>query len=373
MNILLINPAQLKVYGKLSPHLQLPLGLAYLGAFLRKHGYTVTVIDMHAERIAPKDLIRIIKGSFFDIVGITVATPTLNSALQVAELVKRAAPKVKVVFGGMHPSVLPKETIAYNQVDFVVKGEGEFTLLELVRAVESNGDLRGIDGLVLKSENKIVENKERKLIDNLDSLPFPARDLFKIKSYSYPDSLYAATAPIMTSRGCFGECVFCGSHCIFGRKFRARSAGNVVDEIELLARESRIKEIHIWDDSFANQKERVHQIKDEILRRNLRLKFAFPNGIRADLLDKEVMQSLKAMGTYSIAIGIESGNQAVLDKAKKHIKLEKIREAFALAREFHFETWGFFMFGIPGERLNQRRTRYNLPKSLIRISRNSIY
>jgi radical SAM superfamily enzyme YgiQ (UPF0313 family) len=355
MNILLISPLLFKVYGRLRQHIQPNMGLAYLGAMLRKHGYSVTIIDMHAERLSLKDLASIIKVSFFDIAGITVTTPTFNSSLEIAKVIKDASVKTKVVLGGMHPSVTPIETIFCHDIDFVVRGEGEFSLLELVEALEKDRDLRGIDGIVYKDGNGIIENRKRDVISDLDILPFPARDLFKNKSYTYPGALYSATAPIITSRGCPGRCAFCNAHSIFGRRFRPRSVKNVVDEIELLKRNFMVREIHIWDDNFITQEERVYKICDEILRRNLKLKFAFPNGVRADFLNEPIMRALKRMGTYSIAIGVESGNQEMLNKAKKDIRLERIIKTFELARKFRFETWAFFMFGLPGE---DKKTAY---------------
>ena len=256
---------------------------------------------------------------------------------------------IKVVFGGMHPSVVPKETISYADVDFVVKGEGELTMLELIESLNKQGQLGAIKGLLFKKDGDIIENANRELIDDLDSLPFPSRSLFKNISYTYPDALYAECAPIITSRCCPGRCTYCNASSIFGRIFRARSAENIVDEIEYLIRDYCIKEVHIWDDNFVTKKERVFQIRDEILKRNIKIKFAFPNGIRADFLDKEILKALKEMGTYSIAIGVESGSQKVLDMAKKGIRLQKIVNAFELARELHLETWAFFMFGLPGE------------------------
>lgn len=364
MRILLVNPSQYKVYGNMSAPLQLHMGLAYLGAVLKKEGHSVTALDMDADCKSLDDFTENLRKQEIDIVGVTVTTPTLSSALEIAEQVKKVSNKTKVAFGGIHASVMPRETISYPNVDFVIKGEGELTFSELAQALENSRSLNEIKGLLFKEGGRIIENEPRELIRELDSLPFVSRNLFKKNSYTYPDALYAQTAPIITSRGCPGGCTYCNASSIFGRGFRARSAKNVVDEIEYLIKNYNIKEIHIWDDNFVTQKMRVFQIKNEIRSRRIKTKFAFPNGIRADFLDKEVLQALKDMGTYSIAIGVESGSQKVLDMAKKGIKLERIVKAFELAKGLRFETWAFFMFGLPGEDRQSATETINFAKQL---------
>jgi len=234
-------------------------------------------------------------------------------------------------------------------VDVVVKGEGEITFREIAESLAHKGDLSAIKGLAYKKNGALAETPARPLINNLDELPFPARHLFKKKVYTYPDALYRDAAPMITSRGCPGMCTYCNVHQIFGNTFRARSARNIADEIEFLVEKMRVKEIHIWDDNFTTVKKRVFEIRDEIRKRNLKVKFAFPNGIRADFLSEDVMKALKDMGTYSIAVGVESGSQEVLNKARKGVKLRRVEEVFALAKKMKLETWAFFMIGLSGE------------------------
>ena len=138
----------------------------------------------------------------------------------------------------------------------------------------------------------------------------------------------------------------------------------MADEIQLLVDKWKVKEIHIWDDNFTTIKKRVFEIRDEITRRNLKIKIAFPNGIRADFLDTEVLKALKEMGTYSLAIGVESGIQEVLDRIDKGIKLEKVEEIFSLAKKMNFETWAFFMIGLPGDNANAIKQTINFAKKL---------
>jgi len=169
---------------------------------------------------------------------------------------------------------------------------------------------------------------------------------------------------MITSRGCPGMCTFCNAHQIFTRVFRARSAKNIVDEVELLVKQTGVKEIHIWDDNFITAKKRVLEVRDEIKNRRLRVKFAFPNGIRADFLTPEIIKALKEMGTYSIAIGVESASPEVLKKARKGISPERIKEAFRLAKEEKIETWAFFIIGLPGENENTVKETIDFAKSV---------
>ena len=347
LSILLVTPPQSEAYGRLRAPFQMHMGLAYLVSLVQENN--VKILDMDAEGIDFQKFSALIRKEQFDIAGFTVTTPLFFPSLKLAQLVKNYSSGTLVVFGGVHPTVRPYEVLNFDSVDLVVKGEGEITFKEIVDCLKENKSFLTVAGIAYKENGIIKETPPRTLISDLDTLPFPARHLFKNRQYTYPDSLYKATAPIITSRGCPGMCTFCTSHNIFGRKFRARGAKNVADEIELLVKQWKIKEIHIWDDNFTAIKQRVFEIRDEILKRNLKVKFAFPNGIRADSLDREILEALSKMGTYSLAIGVESGSQEILDRCRKGIRLEEVEKIFGLAKKMHFETWAFFMIGLPGD------------------------
>lgn len=346
-NILLVNASEREAYGKLKPPLQMHMGLAYIASMVR--GHNVTILDMARHKHNLNNFIDTVKRGKFDVAGFSVTTPTFMSSLKLAKLLKSYSPDTTVVFGGIHSMMHPEESLLSDCVDLVVAGEGEITFREIIRCVKEKRAFSGVEGIFYKENAVIKKTNPRPLIDDLDTLPFPERESFKNRQYTYPDSLHRHTAPIITSRGCPGACTFCVSHNIFSRRFRARSAKNIVDEIEVLVKKYKTKEIHIWDDNFATDKKRVFNIRDEILKRNIKVKFAFPNGIRADFLNKEIIKALKDMGTYSLAIGVESGSQSVLNRTGKGIKLEKIREIFALAKKMRLETWAFFMIGLLGD------------------------
>jgi radical SAM superfamily enzyme YgiQ (UPF0313 family) len=183
--------------------------------------------------------------------------------------------------------------------------------------------------------------------DRLDGLRPPARHLFPA-SYTYPDARFARVAPVITSRGCPGRCTYCNAHVLSQGRCWFRSARSVVDELEALLQQG-FQEIHVWDDNFTTWKRRVFEIRDEIARRGIRVPIALPGGIRADCADRDVLAALKDMGVYGLAVGVESGDQAVLDRARKGITLDQVRRTFQWARELGLETWAFFMFGLVGD------------------------
>lgn len=346
MNILLIKPSSKYVYGAFPPSIQIPLGLGYIAAVLEEGGHKVSVFDMDMKGQSNEKHFHLIKKKDISAVGITCTTPTYTTTLEICNQLKKLFPDIITILGGIQATILPEEAVMPNSIDFVVIREGEITILELIDTIEKGGNISKIRGIAYKSHGKVIINRPREFIKNLDEIPFPAWHLFSRK-YTYPDSLYKKTFPIITSRGCPGKCSFCNNN--MGRKFRSRSAKNVADEIEFLVHSYHAKEIHIWDDNFTTNKKRIFQIRDEIKSRKLEVKFAFPNGIRADFLSEEILLCLKDMGTYSISLGIESGNQKILERAGKEIKLKKVNEIINIAKSLKMETWAFFIIGLPGE------------------------
>lgn len=349
MFVFLVNPSQVEVYGKMKAPQNPPLGLAYLGAVLEKAGHRVEIIDMDAEGLSPERLSDEVRERQVDVVGVTTVSPSYHRAVDICHEVKQASPRTVTVLGGIHPTLVPGESAEPPSVDFCVKGEAEETAVEWLEALEGKRSFSSVRGLVYKDGGKPVQTDLRPLVAELDTLPFPAWHLFRQFRYEFPDALEKPTYPIFTSRGCPANCTYCMTKQIFTRRFRARSAQNVVDEIEFLVRRLRAREIHIWDDNFPTQKKRVLEIRDELRRRDLRVGFAFPNGMRADYVNEETLRAIKEMGAYSIAYGVESGNERILKGIEKGESLDRVRETFRLMKKVRLESWGFFMVGLPGE------------------------
>jgi len=357
MHILLIQPSQYKdnhnlIYGEIGSIEHPPLGLAMLAAVLLEAGFDIDIIDIDAEQTSFEQILEMIERKQTRLVGLSATTPIFNNALRLAQMIKSSRPEVKTCVGGYHPSIDPLGSISHESIDYVVKGEGERTIVELARAVQAGATpelLCSVKGLYFKNNGVPIANPPRELIMDLDSLPMPARHLFKSHRYSYPDTKYTPVFPIFTSRGCPGKCTFCVQQKITGRVLRVRSAKNVADEVELLISRYGAREIHILDDMFASNKKHIFELRDEFARRKLKIPLAFPTGIRVDTATPEVLEAMREMGGYSICFGVESGSQEILDRSKKGITLEQARRAVATAKSLGFETWCFFLFGLMGE------------------------
>jgi anaerobic magnesium-protoporphyrin IX monomethyl ester cyclase len=357
MHILLIQPSQYRdnvslLYGAMGAIEQPPMGLAMIGAVLLGAGHEVDLIDIDAQKATIETIDEMIARKGSRLVGMSVTAPVFMNAVRMAEKIKERRPEVKMVLGGYHPSLAPAEAIAPACIDFVVKGEGERTVVELAAAVAEGADparLATINGLYFKRDGQIVGNPDRELIRELDDLPFPARQLFDRQRYTYPDTRFDPAYPLYTSRGCPGQCTFCLQQYITGRKLRFRSAGNVADEIQHLVADYGAREIHIWDDMFTCNRKRVFEIRDEFKKRGIKVPLAFTAGIRVDTASEDILAAMREMGGYAVAFGVESGSQEVLDRAKKGIKLDEVRTAVKRAKAIGFETWCFFMLGLMGD------------------------
>jgi magnesium-protoporphyrin IX monomethyl ester (oxidative) cyclase len=323
-----------------------PLGLMYLASYLEKNGHKVKIADMSAEKMSDSNLIEVSKKFQPDVVGFTVTTPLSNRSHQLAALIKNALKNVFIVFGGPHPTALPEEELKDKNVDFVIRSEGEISFCSLVDNKCENVD--NILGLSYKKNGKVVNNPNQPYINNLDELPFPAYHLIDIKKYFFVDARKYPLAPLITSRGCPFGCTYCNKN-ISGKLFRARSAKNVVDEIEFLISNYDVKEIHILDDAMTTISSRMIDLCDEIKRRGINVLFDAANGIRADCVTPELLKRMKDVGFYKVAFGIESGDETIRNNIKKNLKTEKIKRAVVWSKKIGLEVWGFFIIGLPGE------------------------
>lgn len=367
MKILFIKPHHKKIYKsfKCVATEYPPLGLVYIAAILEKNGYNVRIIDMSVEHMAEPELIKILKEFSPDLIGITATTATINYSFKLASICKKILPNSFMVFGGPHPTALPEESLSNKNIDVVVKAEGEYTFLELVKELEKpKPNFKKIKGIVFKNGKKFIRTGARAFIENLDELPFPARHLLPIKKYFYVDVKATPMTTMFTSRGCPRMCIYCSSRNIFGGRFRSRSAKNVVNEIEHVVDVYGIKELHFLDDTFTLDKKRVVEICKEIKKRKIDIFWCCPNGIRVNTVDKELLVQMKKVGCYSLAFGIESGSQEILNKVKKGITLDQARNAFKLCKEVGIETWGFFMLGLPGDNEKTIRKTIDFAKEL---------
>ncbi len=363
MKILLIAPNYLKVYSYVSEEATMilpPLGLAYIAGYLRDKGVNVQVLDFAASRYNNKQERQAILDSNADLVAIAATTNTATEAYNLAKMAKEIL-NAKVAIGGPHPTMVPERTLKEcKEIDYCIISEAEETALELAQGKPDEDIL----GLAYRDNNEIHVNASRALIQDLDSLPFPARDLLPLDKYWTPGVRRYPFATIMTSRGCPYSCTFCSNFRTQGKQFRFRSPENVLEEIDELVNKYGVKEINIIDDNFTFLPDRVKEICDLLIERNYDLELKTGNGIRSDRVNLNMLKHMKKAGFYLVAFGIESGNPEILKKMRKGETKEQIRESVKWAKQAGLLTEGFFMFGNEGEGEKEMRDTIEFAKEL---------
>lgn len=321
-----------------------PLGLLYVAAAARAvPGVEVRVIDAQAEGLSAADCGRAAAEWGADLVGLTVLTFSLLDALDVAKAVKAARPEALVIAGGPHAHLFPKETLGLGPFDAVLRGEGEESFAALVAGWP--GTKAAPPPGVWWKDGPKGNPDVAPLIEGLDRLAFPARDLTKVDLYRSVLSPVSPITTMMSSRGCPYKCVFCDRPHL-GKKFRPRGATSVVDEMEAAAGLG-VREVVFYDDTFSVDKDRVRAIADEILRRGLRI--AWDIRARVSDLGRDDFDLCRRAGLARVHFGVESGDPDILKALKKGITHDQARAAFKAAREAGLETLAYFMVGLPGE------------------------
>lgn len=343
MRILLATPKPRDGFTPYGP----PLGLCYLAAVLKQNGYAdIAGVDLNVEEMEVfTEAVR-----HADIVGIYSSTKAYRISLEMAQVARDAG--CCVVLGGPHPTLCPDEVVSHPAVDFIVRGDGEFTFLELVRGIDSKADdFSSIDGISYRSSSgRVVHNRPRDLLKNLDDLPFPDQTVFKMARYP------AVDINICASRGCPYKCANCqpGLNAMSGR-FRRRSVENVLEEIEALTKDKNWRGyIHFVDNDMTISRKWIEALCRGMIDRKLGLRWACEG--RANTLDKELMLLLKEAGCRMIGMGVESGSERVLkDVIYKGATLQQAFDVVNWANEVGLEVHCWFILGIPGETLEEMR------------------
>lgn len=369
MKILLINPPFTQYASEIEIQADEPLGLMYLAAYLREKGIKVEILDAFRglkSVLMEDDFFRSgiseeeIKNKIIeykpDIIGIaSMFTMHSKGIHDVAKIIKSVSQDILVVVGGSHVSSLPEVVLEDHNIDIVIMGEGEETLVEIINKFKEKQNIFEILGIAIRENNKIKINRHREFIKDMNSLPFPARDLVDMNVYlndKYRNLLAMATprANIITSRGCPYYCPYCSIHSIWRHSWRAVSAKKVVDEIEFLVKKYGIREIAFQDDNLTLDKKRMHEICDEILKRKLKIKWCTPNGVAIWTLDKELLKKMKKSGCYKLTFGIETGSLVTQRFIRKtHIDLEKSKKIIKYCNRIGLWTHSAFIIGFPYE------------------------
>ena len=355
MKILFINPPYTNLEGmKESAGHMMPLSFGYLAAYARKYleGLEFKILDAEAIGLTYRDIRERILDYNPHVVAITTPTPAVKHVYKIARNTKEIESNIHVVLGGIHPSVMPERTLKEcSAIDFIVVGEGEDTFYRLLKVLRSNLDqLEDIEGLCLNRNGKIFKTAKRNLIKSLDSIPFPARDLYELDLYQSAPTKKVSdenATPILTSRGCPYNCIHCPSKNIWHRVVRYRSADNVVQEIEECVYKYNLREFNFFDDTFTINKKRVIDICNRIKKREMRIFWIC--FARTDAIDDELIQHMKSAGCKKISFGLESGDQKTLDLMRKKTTIDMGRKAVQTVRRYGIPVHASFMLGNVGE------------------------
>jgi anaerobic magnesium-protoporphyrin IX monomethyl ester cyclase len=377
MHIFLLNPSFLGQYGRFSREQRspaitksgtfyYPMWLSYATGVLEKHGFKATLFDCPADNLQIKDIETFVKREKPPLVVIATSTPSIHSDIQTGEIIKQLNPDAFVVLVGPHVSAIPEATLHSSQsVDAVAIHEYEYTLLDLANSLKNNTEWRSLPGLCYRSNGQIIKNPKREFIKELDSLPFVSsvyKKHLNYKNYFYSHSRYPIVTTI-SGRGCPHQCIYCVYPQTFsGRRARYRSVENVVDEIAFILKEfPDVKEVMFEDDTLTLHKKRCFEFAEEVLRRNI--KFTWSANSRADV-DLETLKILRRAGARLFCVGVESGDQLLLDKMKKNLSLEQVRQFFQDAKKAGILIHGCFLVGVPGETKDTMHKTLALAKEL---------
>ena len=354
MRVLLLNPSARGVFrtvGILLP----PLGLLYVAAAARCRGYDVVVMDRSVDN-------REIDFASFDVVGVHSDTTRFNRALDLARQAKKAG--AKVVMGGPHPCFVAGDVLSTGLVDVVVRGEGDRIFPDLLDAWQNGDDLSSIQGLIFSTSRGIVDTGEPRHIEDVDSLPFPARDLVDLSRYSGARLGYRPLTSIHTSRGCPYRCRFCSSTRFDGAKWRARSSESVLAELEHLVRDLGYGAVAFMDDNFAGSPRRTREICDGILRKGLDIQWWCFCRVDTIVRHPDMIKHMARAGAFSMLLGIETPSAGILNSFHKGINADQAREAVSILKRNGIEIWASYILGAPEENRRDIRSTIRFAREL---------
>ncbi len=335
MRILLIYPYFLEERIHADEISVLPMGIYYVGAVLKDNGYSVEVLNWHDIHNTPHLITETLERTDPDIIGFSILHANRWGGIEIARKAKTLNPDVKIVFGGIGATFLWRHLMAhFKEIDFTVLGEGEYTFLHLVKAIQKGGHerLQSIKGLAFRQASGLERTESAPPIQDLDLLPMPARHF----TYSH----------VAFTRGCPGNCTFCGSPLFWGHRVRAHSPGYFVDQLELL-KQKGVKHFYFSDDTFTYRPASVIEICREIIRRNLDITWAAIS--RVNDINAELLSWMRRAGCTQISYGIESGSPTVREHLNKNIKTRQVIRAFGLTQKYGIMARAYFIYGSPGE------------------------
>jgi radical SAM superfamily enzyme YgiQ (UPF0313 family) len=343
-----------------------PLGLAYIAAALEKNGFQVEIYDNYLLERPIEEVKSEVKKRSPEIVGITCSSLTYERSIELAKAVKEVCSSSKVIVGGPHPSYMPQTMLQHPEIDYVVIGEGEQAMVKLATAItkrQENKVIAKISGVALNVDGGMVKSPPE-FISDLDSVPFPARHLLPMRMYDRALP-YLTVKPVDTMsilRGCPYQCAYCETRELWGTACRAFSPQRVIDEIKHMVDNYGSRGIYFVGDNFTINKQRTSELCRLLRENKIDLKWTCET--RADLISKELLESMKSAGCETIFFGVESGSPTIQQKLNKNIDLQEVKRTFELCREVGIRTTTSFMLGIPGETVDDMNATFKFAKSL---------
>jgi radical SAM superfamily enzyme YgiQ (UPF0313 family) len=367
MKVLLINP----ITSERGMFAATPnLGLGYLATALRRSGFEVDIWDGMKKDMTRKRLDERLKKLDYDVLGIQVYTCSVEEATYSLNMVKALNPTIVRIIGGAHVSGDIENAMDQLDAEYGFRGEAEIGLPKLLKKISGEEDCapEDIHHLIWRDNGKIIKN-ELKPIKDVTSLGLPSWDLIDPNEYpNAPIGAFVKSFPLATiscSRGCPHQCTYCANKLIMGRGLRARSKESIIEELDLLYNKYGVKEYQIIDDTFTSKRSLAEGVCKEIIERGWKLNITFPNGVRVESLDEELLRLLESAGCYSIGMAIESGSQRIVDHMKRRQNLEKVKEKVELvARATKIRMTGFFIMGYPAEEREDILKTIKLAKEL---------
>jgi anaerobic magnesium-protoporphyrin IX monomethyl ester cyclase len=331
-----------------------PLGILYLAAVLLKAGHEVKVIDPNID-----DSVSTIADSVLlfkpDLIGISATTAQIENGIDIAACIKEKNHFIPIIIGGAHATVCSKDVLMKPPVDYVAIGEGEHIIINLVNALQLKTPIDQVRGIGYKKNGEAIFTHREPLIENLDEIPFPARELLNSRYYYAPPRIRGiwtkATATVMASRGCPFKCIWCSSHTVFGYKVRYRSPENVLAELQHLIDEFNIDSIYFIDDTFTLNPKYVEKVCNLIIEKKWKdLKWGCQ--ARVDTVSEDMLKLMKKAGCIQLDFGVESGSPKILANLKKQIDIDAIKKAFMICHKVGMNAFASFMIGTPGENID---------------------
>lgn len=333
---------------EIDPHyMPFPFFLAYSASLLQENGYEVIIIDALAERLNKAKYIRRIEKIQPDIILAETSTPSIKNDLKITEEIKNYT-NSQIFLSGTHITIFPEQLLLENNhIDIILKGEYEFTLLDVLNCLKDDKDLKSVKGIAYRHNGEIVNTPERELISDLDLLPYPMRDQLPLEAY-YDGLVGTPQIQMLASRGCPFKCGFClWVHVLYKNKFRARNSKKVVDEMEYIKNNYRPKYIYFDDDTFNVGKKRVIDLCQQIIERGINIEWGCM--AHSAIIDKEMLSKMYDAGCIGIKFGVESAVPSILKNVPKSTDINRIKNAFKWAKEFGIKTHATYTFGLPGD------------------------